>query len=497
MRLREAMLSSTLQQNSTVLVYFATGVVIAHLLTPREAGSYTVAIAAIGVVTGLKESAIGSYVVSAPELDDDLLKTAYGLTLTIATCLMLLFIGLSGPLADLYRDPALGHTLRIVAIAQLGPAFAFPATMRLMRAMHFGSLLVVGITAAISQSLVSITLAALGYGAAALAWGYFAAAVITALASFAFWPDAVRLRPMLRGTRRLLAFASWTSAALFVGCTATSAPELLIGRALGLADAALFARAQNLVSFVRNGLVLGLARPLLPSLGDRAGKGISLAPIYRRLVETITGLAWPVYAVLAIWSEPLVRAIYGAAWTTAGTLMLPVAVAHALTLAVAPQYDILVVKRRQQLLFTSEAAICVFTIVAVAIGLTLGLGAAVWSLVLSSIFFVICYFSAIKSAIGVLPSLLFGAWGRSLAVTLVTMPVPLAFRHLIPDRPVEIILGFIASSMVSGVIWVAAVFLVRHELSLHLGGLPRSLLFPSRLGTLPRPWPQPNQTERG
>jgi O-antigen/teichoic acid export membrane protein len=497
MRLRQAMLSSTLQQNATLLLSFATGVVIAHLLTPRETGSYSVAIATVNAVAGLKEAAIGSYVVSAPELDSALLRAAFGLTLTITAGLTLAFLGLSFPLAAFYQDPALGQALRVVAFAQLGPALAFSATMLLMRAMRFGSLLAVGITATISQSLVSIALAALGYGAAALAWGYFASAIVTASMTIAFRPDAVRLRPVLRGSRRLLAFGSWTSATLLVGSTAMSAPELMIGRALGLADAALFARAQNLVSSVRNGLFVGLTRPLLPSLGEREGKGTSLVPIYQRIVETITGLTWPVYAVLAIWAEPLVRTIYGDAWSAAGTMMPTIAIAHALTLAVAPHYDILIVKRRQRLLFVTEVAVFAFTVVALAIGLTLGLDAAVWSLVLSSAFFAVCYFIVIKSVIEFAPSALYKAWSRSLALTLVAVPVPLAFRHFVTDGPVEIILGFVVSSMISAVIWITVVFLIGHELSLHFSGLLRSVSLPSRLAGFSGLWPQPHETDRG
>src|SRR5712664_3299997 len=119
MRLRHAMLSSALQQNMTLLLYFGTGVVIAHLLTPREAGSYSLAMATVGGVAALKDSAVGSYVVSAPELDDALLRAAFGLSLAIAACLAIGFIGLSFPLANFYQDPALGVALRIVALAQL------------------------------------------------------------------------------------------------------------------------------------------------------------------------------------------------------------------------------------------------------------------------------------------------------------------------------------------------------------------------------------------
>jgi O-antigen/teichoic acid export membrane protein len=469
MRLRHAMLISGLQQNATLLLLFGAGVVIAHLLTPREVGSYSLAIAAASVIATLKESAVGSYVVSAPKLDDALLRAAFGLSLATAACLTLAFIGLSFPLANFYQDPTIGVALRIVAFAQLGPAAVFPATVRLMRAMRFGSLLAIGLAAAASQSLVSITLAVLGHGAVALAWGYLASSVVMAVVTMAYQPDAIRFRPTLAGSSRLLAFGGWTLATLLVASIAMSAPELMIGRALGIANAALFSRAQNLVSVVTNGLFVGMTRPLLPNLGNREREGASLAPIYLRIVESVTGLSWPAYAVLAIWAEPLVRTIYGQAWSAAGTMIAPIAIAHGLTLTVASYHDVLIVKRRQRLLFISAFAVFLFTILALGIGLTIGIKAALWSLVLSSAFYATCYVTVLKGVIDFAPVALYRAWGRSLTLTFIAIPAPLAFRLFGVHGPVEVMVAFAVSSAIAALLWIAGVIFIRHELALYIG----------------------------
>ncbi|PAY06773.1 hypothetical protein CK489_28400 [Bradyrhizobium sp. UFLA03-84] len=476
MRLRQAILSSTIQQNATFLLFFATGIAIAHLLTPRQAGSYSIAIAAVGTVADLKDSALGSYVVSSPEFDDSLLRAAFGLSLTIAVCLAAGLFGLSFVLAAFYDDAALGHCLRILAFAQLGPAIAFPATMRLMRAMRFGVLLTVGVAAAACQSAVSIVLAVRGYGADALAWGYFSSAMMSAATTIAYDPRGLRLSPTLAGSRRLLTFGGWTSGTFLVSSAGLSAPELMIGRVLGLANAALFSRAQNLVSFVRNGLVLGITRPLLPNLGDRVGRGADLASVYGSFVETMTGLAWPVYALLAIWAEPLVRTIYGDAWRATSSMMVPIAIAHAVTLTVGPYYDFLIVKRRQRLLFTCESAICIFTIAILGAGLSLGIEGAMWALPLSSTLFVACYLSVLRPVIGYDVGRLFRAWARSLVATLAVLPVPLAMRQLLTESTTEILLGFVVSGAISVAFWLAALMIVRHELAIHVRVLIEDLL---------------------
>ncbi|WGD54937.1 oligosaccharide flippase family protein [Bradyrhizobium sp. CB1650] len=486
MRLRNAMLISVLQQNATLLLLFVTGVVIAHLLTPKEVGSYAVAIAAANIFIALKDTAVGSYVISAPELDVALLRAAYGLSLAITGCVSIGCIGLSFALAAFYQDPILGQALRIVAFAQLGPAVAFPGTVRLTRAMRFGSLLTIGLGAAMVQSLTSIVIAARGHGAVGLAWGYFAWSIVTAMMTVAYEPDTVRLRPTLAGTRRLLAFGGWTSAMMVVSSTAMSAPELMIGRVSGTADVALFSRAQNLVSFIRNGLVFGIGRPLLPSLGQLEATGASVAPMYQRFVEIITGLAWPAYAVMAVWAEPLVRTIYGEAWSTTGTMMPPIAIAHALTLTVAAHYDVLIVKRRERTLFACEFASFIFTATALAVGLTFGTKAAIWSLVASGAFSAVCYFGAVRSAIDIAPNKLLQAWSRSLGLALVVIPIPMSVRVLVADQPVAIMIGFVASSAISALIWIAAAIIIRHELSFDIGAALERLSYALRLALVAR-----------
>src|SRR5258708_35781817 len=160
---------------------------------------------------------------------------------------------------------------------------------------------------------------------------------------------------------------------------------------------------------------------------------------------------------------------YGEVWSGECTMMVPIAIAHALTLTVAPHYDILIVKRRQKLLFVCEFAVFLFTILALGIGLMIGIEAAVWSLVLSSAFFATCYFIVLKVVVEFAPGALFKAWSLSLTLTFIVIPVPLPFRHLGAQGPVEVLLGFAASSAIATLIWIAGAIFVRHELALHIG----------------------------
>jgi O-antigen/teichoic acid export membrane protein len=469
MRLRRAMLHSVLQQWVCLVLSLGTGIVIARLLTPHEVGPYSVAMAALSAGAAIKEFGVGSFVISHPEDDVALMKTAFGMTLLVAIGLACGFAALSWPLQAFYKDPTLGFVLRIAAFGQLAPALAFPATMALTRAMRFEALLVVGVAGAFCQSVVSISLAYAGAGAASLGLGFLIGGIVAAATTIAYRPRTALIGPTLTGARRLFGFGGWMSGAMVVGSASMSMPELMIGRIHGLADAALFARAQNIVSIIRNGLFFAMLRPILPSLGAREKEGLSLAPIYLRLIESVTGLAWPAYALLTIWADPLIRGLYGPAWSASAALVAPLAIGHGLSLAVAPHYDVLIVQRRVRRLFLSELVVFLFTVLALLFALLTNTIDPAWALALSGAFFCAWYFAALKPVVGFEAKALLAVWGRSLALTLAVAPAAIVLRELTPATPLGVFAGCAASGLTAAFIGSIAAKFLRHELSAHLG----------------------------
>lgn len=468
MRLRNAMLSAMVQQNAVVLISFATGIVIARLLTPAEVGSYSVAMAAAGIAVAVKDFGIASYVISDAKRDEGVLKAALGINLIVAVLLAVAFVALSWPLSTFYRDQALGEVLRIVAFAQLLGPLAFTANIILTRAMRFGALLVTGIVAALCQSVVAILLALGGWGPQALAWGFVAFCAATVCMTVFYEPGGLKVRPTLKGSSRLFAFGSFMSGTMMVGSTAGATPELVIGRIFGLGEAGLFARANNIVSIIRNGLFSAIMRPMLPALGERERQGQSLAPLYLRVVESVTGVAWPAYAVLAVWAEPLVRVLYGPAWEAAGRFIVPIAIAQSLTLAVAPHYDVLIVKRRAGLLFLCEMSAFAFTLAVLWLAVSAGITATVWALVLCCVYFLCLYFYVIQKTIGFKTVALLRTWGRSMVLVALILPPVLLLRHAVPDGPLGTLVGVMASGVAMILMWLVGLRITRHELYGHL-----------------------------
>jgi O-antigen/teichoic acid export membrane protein len=469
MKLRRAVLRSVIQQNATMILSFGTGLIIARLLNPAEFGAYSIAIAVLFIAMALKDFGIGSYLISATKHDEALLRSGFGLSLALTLLITVALIAASFPLALFYGNETLGSILRIAAFGPFVLSLVFPATVLLTRAMRFDALLVIGLCGAAIQSIVSITLALQDYGAIALGWGNLAGAIATALATLAYRPDMLSMLPRFRGWLQFLRFSGWMSATLAVGSTATSTPQLLLGRMTELGTAALFARAHTLASLVLNGFFFAVTRPMLPGLAEAERRDGNIAPLYLRIVEVITGLAWPAYAALALWATPLVTLLYGPNWSAAGSMIPPIALGHALSLSVAPHHDVLIVKRKPGLLFVSELAVFAVTLTALVTGLMIAkTGTAIWAISFGGGFFALWYFFVLRGAVGFRTAELIAVWCRSLALTLASLPGILIPRELHANGILGFPAAFGLSALTAGGLWLLAIRVCRHELLDHI-----------------------------
>jgi O-antigen/teichoic acid export membrane protein len=468
MALRRAVIASVVQQFATLAISFVSQMVLARLLAPREVGVYSVSLAMVALASSSKDLGVGHYVVTDHVADDKLLGAAYGLSLVTSLLLSIAILIASWPVAALYKSPEVGQVLRIIAFAQPISPIGLPAALVLIRELRFDALRNVAVGGAICQAALAIFLAYEGWSSLALGWAYFAGSIASAAGAILYKPHTIRLRPTLVGTRRLLSFGGWMTGANIIGSASMQIPDLIIGRVLGLADDALYSRANSVTSIVRKVFYNAVMGPVLPSFGEKDRKGESLAGPYLRIIEAVTGCAWPAYAMLVIWAHPLIVLLYGANWAASAGVVAPLAVSHGLQLAITPHYDVFIVKRRVRTLFLSEACVFAFTLCVLPASTFLGLQAAGWSLAVSALFFVACYYRVLKPVVGFRADSLFKVWRRSLIITGAVGLVAGAVRLTCPDYPLSTLLGLALSAVLGGAAWLITVMLIGHEFSGHI-----------------------------
>lgn len=300
----------------TKLATLVATIVLARLLAPEDFGLVALALVFITyaeVITDLGVSQALIFLPPSRRSNDAALALAvlWGLLLAAA-------VTLGAPaVARFFEQPSITPMIRVLALSLLFGALGDVPDALLRKHLRFRRRVAATVTRAASRGGISIALAALGFGAWSIIWGYVASQAAWALAGWLLvdhrpnlrlWRlDRTVLRPLLgfgipaAGTALLLAVI-FNVDYLIVGerlgaeplgfyTVAYRIPEMIILQALWVVSAVsfpLYSIARDDPALLRHGYLTGLR--ILSFYG--IGTGIGIAVVAPMLVPAVFGAKW-------------------------------------------------------------------------------------------------------------------------------------------------------------------------------------------------------------
>ncbi len=332
--MRNAILWASAGKMLGFITAFATSIIIARFfLGPEEVGLFSIAFAATSLIAVLQEFGLNRYIVGENELDDTKLRIAFSVSLLVAWGIAALVILLAWPISALYGDARLFPLMLVIATSYFFVPLAIVPTALLHRRMDFRSDFIVEISAALANAVVSLSLAANGWSAMALACGALAQQIARAFASqwrsgWMFpWPFQIR------GADSVVRFGGGSTLLQIFDSIGARAPDLIVGGAISSYAVGIYTRGSGLavqIIFLMTGAVNSVFYPALARLRN---EGKPLGDHYIGIVSGYTGLVFPAMAGLAIASEPLVLALYGERWREVAPVLSVLALAQMLIVA--------------------------------------------------------------------------------------------------------------------------------------------------------------------
>lgn len=246
------------------LVTWAITLVVIRLLTPSDYGLLAMATVFVAFLAMLSELGLGAAIVQKADVDDRLLKRAFGLILIIHFSLAAL-LALAAPLiAMFYAEPRVTPVIRVLSLQFLLAAFAVIPDARLQRKMEFRNRSLLDFSGAIVASILTLLLALSGAGVWALVAGSLASQAfktigINCLSPFYHWPDF-----SLQGMRSLLQFGGNFTAVQVFWMFLSQVDILICAKWLGNEVLGFYAVAMQLASLPSqriSGLVNQVAFP--------------------------------------------------------------------------------------------------------------------------------------------------------------------------------------------------------------------------------------------
>ncbi len=291
--------------------------VIARLLTPKEIGVLAVAAVFTGLASMFRDFGVAEYMIQEKDLTRK--KIAATLTLNIIvswTMALAVFVG-STPVAAFYKDAGVGEVMRVQALCFLLVPFGAVTMAYFRRELNFRPVLICNILGNVVGFVVSIALALLGFSYMSLAWAALASMIVTVGGSMWFRPSSLPRWPGWSGVGEVFHFSKFASLVYLFGQVGKGAPEMIIGRALGMADVAMFSRAGGLVEMFQRMVLRPVLFVCMPYFARSDREEGEIADAYLKSVSYLTAVGWPFLAFMGIGAFSAIRIVYGPQWDAA------------------------------------------------------------------------------------------------------------------------------------------------------------------------------------
>ena len=466
MTVRRALAWASAGKLLSFTIAFASSIVVARwFLTPAEVGMFSIAFAATVLIATLQEFGVNRYIVGEVELGPEKLHTAFSVSLTVAWGVALLILVAAKPLAWLYGDMTLFPLMLVIGASYLFVPLSIVPTALRQREMDFRSDFLIEVSVALTNAAVTVTLAAMGKGAMALAWGALAQQV--ARAGVSQWRSGWMFPWPLRftGAAHVIRFGRSSTLLLMFDSIGNRAPDLIIGGIAGTHAIGLYSRASGLAVQLVLLLTGAVNSVFYPALAQLRNEGKPLGAPYLRLVAGYTGIVWPALAGLAVAAFPLVAALYGERWIEVAPLLALLALAEMIFVALPLSVQVPILLGRLDGVLKRTGAATALAVALLFLGARFGTLTAASAYVVYAVCWLLIYIRFLQRLTDFAWRDLFAEYGRSLIGTLAAVaPLLACYRWQVPATAMSF--WQLLPPVVAGIaLWLATLFVVRHPIA--------------------------------
>jgi O-antigen/teichoic acid export membrane protein len=319
--IRSALFYSAIEKYVGYIVGVASTLVLARLLTPSEIGVFSIGYSVVGLAHMLRELGVGEYVIQERELTRDRLRSALFVSLLMAWLAGAALVAASGPIAAFYREPELERIIWVLAANFVFIPIGAVTLAVLRRHLRMKAVMIIGLAGSVGSAVVTVGLALAGNGAMSMAWGSLFGVGVVSIVAVVFRPRELPWMPGTTEVSRVLKVGGRLTIAQFAERISSSAPDLVIGKTLGVHAAGIFSKAVGLVDIFARTLLQVVWSVALPHFASQVREGREFQSDYLRSSNLLSGAAWPFFAALAVGADPTVRLLLGPQWTESAPLV--------------------------------------------------------------------------------------------------------------------------------------------------------------------------------
>lgn len=451
-------------QTSSFVLQFASSVVLARLLTPREMGVFAVAIAIVGALSIVQAFGLQSMIIRERDLTERVEVGAFTGNAIISIFLSGLIAGVAFVGGRFLEDDGVRRVLLVLA---LSPVLAIPGFLpaaQLEREGRFKLISIVNMAKGLALSVCTIIFALFGLKYMSIAYAQVISQAFGVVLFCIAGRQHFRIRFGLYDIGAIARFGFQMLAVSGVADVSRRLSDIVLAKMLGLPALGLYNRSSGLNSLLWDRIHLVLGRVLFVDFAAHTRAGHSLRDKYLTAVEMITALLWPAFAGLAVLAGPFILRVYGARWAPAAEPLALLAIASIIQVSITMTWEVFVACGELRTQTRIEFIRAGLSLAMFAAGCAISLPAAAGSRIADSLLAVFLYRGHLQRMTDTTLADFLPIYLRSGLLTgLAILPASIlmiAYRGS-PATP----LGFaIATIPAGGALWALGLVLLKHRL---------------------------------
>ncbi len=301
----------------TQVFSWASTLIVARLLTPRDYGLMGMATLYLGVVQLVNEFGLTAALVQVPNLDERARATIGGL----AVVLGFVFFGLSavvaGPMAEFFSEPAVRYIIMVLAGNFIITGFRVLPYSLISRSLDFRRLAAIDATGALMQTVATIVLAAVGFRYWSLVLGSVLSALTTTAMALIARPHGLAWPRHLGRVVDSVTLGWHLTVSRIAWYVYSNADFAVVGRVLGSSPLGAYTFGWQIASVPVDKVSGVLGQVLLPVFAKVQGDPPALARYVKGLTETLAIVTFPLAFGLALVGDNFVLFALGPHWRAA------------------------------------------------------------------------------------------------------------------------------------------------------------------------------------
>lgn len=433
----------------TVLV---TTLFLARLLVPEEFGLVALAVVFIAYADSIADLGVAQALVYLPRSA----RVARAGLISAVVCGLVLaggaFLG-AGPIAALFGEPDVAPLVRLLSLSLLAGAVASVPEALMRRDLQFRRLSAAAVVRSVIVGGVSVVLAVLGYGAAALVWGMVAGTVVYAGVTWALVPD----RPDARvwrtdrtSVRSVLGFGLPAAGGMLLAKLIFDVDYLIVGRELGAEALGFYTMAFRLPELLIINVFFVVSSVTFPLYSRARGDAEKLRRGYLTSVRIQSAYGVCAGLGIAAVAPVLVPVVLGGNWGPAVPVLVPLAVYAALRSLGAGANDVYKALGRPGLSVTISLLRLSILVPALFVATRWGIAGVAWTQAAAAAAFVVLMQGVALRVLGLRWSLLLRALAPGLSAGFATGAAALLVVGLLPGPDALVLAVAVLAGAVAG-----------------------------------------------